>query len=204
MYKQIYDYLYNHSDYHNGAEFAGRNLKNLCSNYIQQGQSVIDIGCSNGAGMQMLKNIGAEPKGIDIADKAIAIAMSKGFDCKISSFCNIPYEDSEFDHAFCSDVIEHVFIEDIDSMISEIHRVIKQYVICQIATEEEGNKNPIKILKNNNIVDENFNTLHTSLFEPLFWKNKFESFGFTTVFELIENGGAQFVFKKNNNDTNNS
>jgi len=102
------------------------------SNFINDWQdlNVLDVGCGGGFTSEYLAKKGAIVNGIDISTKLIEAAnghakrMSLGIDYCKGSAENMPYEEGSFDVVVCVDVLEHV--SDLEKVISEIHRVLKE------------------------------------------------------------------------------
>ena len=50
----------------------------------------------------------------------------------------IPFKDDSFDLVLALDLMEHIYIDDVDQVISEIFRVCKKYAFFEIATVGGG------------------------------------------------------------------
>lgn len=80
-------------------------------NAIPTGGHILDVGCGNGVISRHLGQFGYQVLGIDISDKAIAVAKSK------NTLPNVRFEvisaedltaQGKFDGAICSEVLEHL------------------------------------------------------------------------------------------------
>jgi SAM-dependent methyltransferase len=90
----------------------------------RQGERVLDLGCGAGRFVAALRDAGAEPVGVDLADGAIERARRNvpGADLRTMTDV-IPLEDSSVDLVWCSEVLEHV--PDTAGLLSEVRRVLR-------------------------------------------------------------------------------
>ena len=76
---------------------------------IGDGQSVLDIGCGDGA---MLEYIAARRQttcvGLDISQEAVTLAKGRGVDARIQTPAELAAAGQRFDHVVMSEVVEHV------------------------------------------------------------------------------------------------
>jgi ubiquinone/menaquinone biosynthesis C-methylase UbiE len=88
------------------------------------GERVLDLGCGAGRFVAALRDAGADPVGVDLADGAIERARRNvpGADFRPMTD-TIPLEDSSIDLVWCSEVLEHV--PDTARVLSEVRRVLK-------------------------------------------------------------------------------
>ena len=102
------------SDFDNYWEQRGR-LKTIfrrwevAADYIEDGASVLDVGCGTGEFLAYLKSRRPNTKctGVDFSDNAISITRSQGFD---ADRANLAEEDltGTFDYVTCFEVLEHI------------------------------------------------------------------------------------------------
>lgn len=86
---------------------------------------VLDIGCYDGTISNLIANNDNEVYGIDMSEKALEIARSKGIktnklDLEAEEF---PFADNYFDAVFAGEIIEHIF--DTDWFLKRIKRILK-------------------------------------------------------------------------------
>lgn len=99
---------------------------------------VLDIGCGDGYGLDILRENGFESEGIDISAEKITIAQNNGHKARLGVMEKLPFKDKEFDTIFCSHTLEHSSY--IEKACNEIKRVGKRAII--IVPIEENTQNP--------------------------------------------------------------
>jgi len=90
------------------------------------GERVLDLGCGAGRFVAALRDHGADPVGVELADAALERARRNvpGADLRaLGSDGEIPLEDSSVDLVWCSEVLEHV--PDTAGLLSEARRVLR-------------------------------------------------------------------------------
>jgi ubiquinone/menaquinone biosynthesis C-methylase UbiE len=103
------------------------------SNYVKDGDKILDIGCGNGRLVEVLKNKKIKYVGIDIAKKLIELAEKrfqeigfKDYKLLIANALNLPFENSEFDKVFMIAVLPHLPSKEIQmKALKEVYRVLK-------------------------------------------------------------------------------
>lgn len=73
------------------------------------GGRLLDIGCGSGDLVRSMSQWGWEAEGIDIDDRAIEIAKSRGLSVVVGDFIKADYPDNHFDVIISSHVFEHVY-----------------------------------------------------------------------------------------------
>lgn len=93
------------------------------------GQRVLDVGCGLATDLSRFAKGGAEVTGIDISPRAIEMSRQnfaqRGLDGRFARMDGgaMTFGDASFDFVYCHTVLH--FTPDPDSMIAEIHRVLK-------------------------------------------------------------------------------
>ena len=90
------------------------------------GERVLDLGCGAGRFLAALRDAGAEPVGVEIAEAAVERARTNvpGADVRLlEPDGTIPAAHGEFDLVWCSEVLEH--IPDVGAALFEVRRVLK-------------------------------------------------------------------------------
>ena len=181
FYKDLYNDLYD-GGYHRSG-FAGKGLVQFMKKYIdlKDADKLLDIGCSNGTGIQTLNKLagGNICYGFDPADRAIELCNRNNPEgsklrYKVGNLPTIPFQDNYFNVIFCSDVFEHLLSKDIDSSLEEIFRVTTDdcHIFLNIATVPEGNRHD-KFTKSYKITN-----LHTTLWNSKSWLKRFDKCNF--------------------------
>src|SRR4029077_7623960 len=71
------------------------------------GQRVLDVGCGNGDLLARLQARGWDAVGIDLDEKAVREAKSRGLDARVGQLADQHFPDASFDAITVSHVIEH-------------------------------------------------------------------------------------------------
>jgi SAM-dependent methyltransferase len=90
------------------------------------GERVLDLGCGAGRFLAALREAGAEPVGVEIAEAAAARARANvpGADVRVlERDGSLPLGHGEIDLVWCSEVLEH--IPDVAHALLEVRRVLK-------------------------------------------------------------------------------
>ena len=92
----------------------------------QPGERVLDLGCGAGRFVAALRDAGADPVGVELAEGALERARRNvpGADLRaLGDDGAIPLEDASVDLVWCSEVLEHV--PDTAGLLSEARRVLR-------------------------------------------------------------------------------
>lgn len=92
---------------------------------------ILDIGCGEGAYLDIIAKIGGQIFGQDInseyVNRALKNLKEKGYstDIKVGTATKILFNDNYFDVVFAADFFEHVSYDEKDRVIAEVYRVLK-------------------------------------------------------------------------------
>jgi len=91
--------------------------------YIDQGSSILDIGCGRGTAIRFMQNKRPDLKikGITLSPQEVEIC--RDLDVTLADMHILPYKDNFFDAIFCKDTLEHAISPPI--AIAEMNRVLK-------------------------------------------------------------------------------
>lgn len=89
------------------------------------GQTVLDVACGSGFGLEMLTAVGARPIGVDYAGEALSEIRARQPRAALlrADATRLPLRSASVDHVVSFETIEHV--PDAASLVSEIRRVLK-------------------------------------------------------------------------------
>lgn len=133
---------YNHGK--NGG-YNGYNEQNLgpvldahidaIESFIQGGKivKVLDVGCATGIVVKKLVERGYDAHGCDISEYAIKNTVTDPERVNVADVRDLSiYKNDSFDLVICSETLEHIPEEYINTAINELHRVSKQYVVFSV------------------------------------------------------------------------
>jgi SAM-dependent methyltransferase len=106
---------------------------------LRPGDSVLDLGCGDGAFTAVMAAAGADPVGAEVADVALARARERHpeLDFRLVAIEGpLPFQDALFDVVWASEVIEHV--ADTARWLSEVRRVLKPGGHLLVTTPSHG------------------------------------------------------------------
>jgi 2-polyprenyl-3-methyl-5-hydroxy-6-metoxy-1,4-benzoquinol methylase len=107
--------------------------------HIQEGERVLDVGCSEGSFAAELASAGAEVVGIDIAAEPLRRARVRHPELdlrQVSPEEAWPLADASFDAVWAGEVIEHV--ADTAGWLSEVRRVLRSGGALLLSTPDHG------------------------------------------------------------------
>jgi SAM-dependent methyltransferase len=105
--------------------YAWRRRRALLLDEVRPGERVLDLGCGAGAFLTVLRDVGAEPVGAEIAEAAAQRARSTGVEVRLlEPDGSLPFGHGAFDLVWCSEVLEH--IPDVGHALLEVRRVLER------------------------------------------------------------------------------
>ena len=140
-------------------------------------RNLLDCGCGRGTFVAYARDIGIEAYGFDFSKWAIYnhYPRCENSWLQVADVRYIPFKDNSFDLVVALDLMEHIYIDDVDQVISEIFRVCKKYAFFEIATSERGfiirrgEKIPVEL-------EANAVAGHVTVQPKEFWIEKFEEY----------------------------
>jgi 2-polyprenyl-3-methyl-5-hydroxy-6-metoxy-1,4-benzoquinol methylase len=175
-YSALYDELYRNG-YHDASEDKKFSHTEHLIEYIQRTvgpwKRILDVGCSHGHGLDILHGIGYHVYGIDISKEAIQKCdeyFQDGNRVAVGSCSSIPHPAGMFDAITCTDVLEHVPEEELNTAVDEFARVLKPggHVVAKIGIVEEVDQTFTHIAEKHGA-----KSLHVTVRETLFWEQLF-------------------------------
>ena len=99
-------------------------------------KKVLDFGCGPGYWMEILREFGSKPIGVDISPDHVKICNQKGFKSFVGGVeYLLKFDSNSFDGILCSFVIEHLDRKEIDIMLKNFHRILVPNGILIINTD---------------------------------------------------------------------
>lgn len=123
----------------------------IIDKYLQEGDSVLDVGFGLGYGLKMMSEKAKALYGVEVDQKALLRAQKLLVDPKIKDLkeydgYNIPFEKGFFDVVTCVDVIEHV--PDYNQFLQNLLLVSKRVVVINTPSRLPEYTNPDGTPKN--------------------------------------------------------
>jgi ubiquinone/menaquinone biosynthesis C-methylase UbiE len=107
--------------------WAWRRRRALLLREARPGERVLDVGCGGGRFVAALRDAGADPVGVELAEGAVERARRNvpGADVRlVTGDGSLPLGHGEIDLVWCSEVLEHV--PDTVAFLTEVRRVLRQ------------------------------------------------------------------------------
>lgn len=127
-----------HSEYLAGEGELSARLRALWKFLrVQPGMKVLDVGCGRGEIILHCARKGIHAVGVDYSEAALRLvqqAISRAsrpdqetwqhLDLSLSNAKQLPFPDSTFDRAVMSDLVEHLYPNELETALKEVHRVL--------------------------------------------------------------------------------
>jgi len=96
---------------------------------------VLDVGCGCGSFVREARIARVKAVGIDFSEYAIENALegAKKY-VSVGDARDIRFPEDSFDFVLATDLMEHIYLEDVDRVIGELCRVSSKWIFLQIAT----------------------------------------------------------------------
>lgn len=127
-------------------------------------RNALDVGCGVGNLVWGFSKAGVDVEGNDISESAINRAPSEIKSLlKVGDILNLDYPDNKFDLVNCSDVLEHIPLEESAKVIQNLYRITNRWLVLNIClwTEKNARLDPT----------------HINLHSKRWWTKKIRSLG---------------------------
>ena len=99
-----------------------------------EARSALEVGCNVGGNLRWLVEVlGAENvAGVDVNERALEVVRSElpGVDARVASARELPFADGAFDLVFTTGVLIHQSPDELPTVMDEIVRCSRRYVLC--------------------------------------------------------------------------
>ncbi|MGE4374251.1 MAG: methyltransferase domain-containing protein [Methanoculleus sp.] len=101
--------------------------------------TVLDAGCGRGTFCVYGRDEGMECIGVDFSEWAVSNPYPGAVSLiRLGDVRDLEFQDRSFDLVFASDLMEHIYMEDLDQVISELRRVADRYIFFNIGGTTDG------------------------------------------------------------------
>ena len=145
-------------------------------------KNMLIVGCGRGTMVAYAREAGIEAFGFDwskyaVGDEGRFARCKPEWLKRHNATKRWPYPDNSFDSIVALDLFEHIYLEDLDFVVSEMFRVSKKWCFLEIATVD-GKKEKGYILKKGEhipLVDDGRTWAgHVTVMTPDEWNDKFD------------------------------
>ena len=105
---------------------------------VQEGASILDVGCAAGRDTKIFRSKGYQVTGIDVSETMISLAEknSPGTTFIHGDMLHLPLSFPDFDAIWCTASLDHLEREDIPKALAEFARVLKKGGVLFLATRK--------------------------------------------------------------------
>lgn len=144
-------------------------------------KTALDVGCAKGFYVLALRRLGIQAVGIDWSSYALRTAPEEIRKyLTMADIAEIPFGDGTFDVTLCLDVLEHISGERLETVLNEVGRVTRRYLVIVTPTGDHP-------------TEDDRDPSHTTIMPRKWWIDQFAQRGFKPI-EL----DLTPVFERNN------
>jgi len=113
--------------------------RNFVKEHLPDVTQILDVACSFGHFVSMMRKEGYDAHGSDISKEAISKAPKSVAEyVKIADIQKLPYEDNTFQLVTAFDILEHLYVEEFMLAIKEVNRVAREFILIRIPAISYG------------------------------------------------------------------
>lgn len=149
---------------------------------------VIDVGCGRGTFVKSFEDVGIAVKGYDFSEFAVKYAVCSPENIAQADANNLALADNISDLTLVLDLMEHIYADEVDAVLSEIARISKKWVFFNLGgLVTPGNE---KMLKRGELIPQGYEGLvaagHVTFQTKRWWLEKMEMHGLKVKEDLGE------------------
>lgn len=169
-----------------GVQSKWHHLKfKFFTNYIREGDHILDIGCGPGTFLGNLGNNFSRAVGADISQSQIDYANENYQDSKRTFLAfdgnRLPYEDASFNVVTLVEVIEHLAPSTVENLLSEAYRLLKPRGRLYLSTPNYGSLWPLLEKIVNSKAEVTYEEQHINLYKRQRLQSEIVDAGFPKV-----------------------
>ena len=156
-------------------------------------RDMLDVGCGRGTFVTYSRDVGIKAEGFDFSEW---VANNPYRRCK-KEWIRVhdavkpwPYPDKNFDLVTILDLMEHIYVDNIDFVINETYRVAKKWIFFQIATVKQGSHEKGYIIKKGDSIPIDLEVYavagHVLVQTEKFWIDKLKRDGWKIRKDLVD------------------
>lgn len=168
-----------------GAKYVIKGIKTILNP-----ETMLSVGEGRGTFCAYARDAGIYPTGIDFSKWAVEHPYPRAIGLlELGDVRDLKFADNSFDLVFCSDIMEHIYIDDLPKAISEIQRVAKKWIFYNIGANMADDRNGDLIVEKNRLPPKNRLVTavagHVTVKSEAWWKEKLSCEGWKFRDDLV-------------------
>jgi glycosyltransferase involved in cell wall biosynthesis len=168
-----------------GAEYVMKAIQKILNP-----KEMLSVGEGRGTFCAYAQDCGIVATGIDFSQWAIDHPYSRARGLvELGDVRDLKFEDESVDLLFCSDIMEHIYTDDLPNAISEIKRVAKKWIFYNIGSSMMGDENDDLVVEKNRLPPKNRLTTviagHVTVRNEAWWREKLGGDGWRFRDDLV-------------------
>lgn len=152
--------------------------------------NMLSVGEGRGTFCAYAQDAGIVPTGIDFSRWAVEHPYPRAIGLlELGDVRDLKFEDNSFDLVFASDIMEHIYLDDLPKAISEIQRVARKWIFYNIGANMADDRNGDLIIEKNCLPPKNRLVTavagHVCVKSEAWWKEKLSCEGWKFRDDLV-------------------